>query len=327
MISMKYFRTYSKSNGKIDLSMVKNPLGTSSGAKQAVMRNLDKMHIYCGESEELLKLIAKRNGLKKENVLITAGADSALTLIALAFFKGKKIILPAPCFPRFEFYAKVSGGKPIFVSPKKDLSVNEHSVLSSKRGILLISSPDNPTGFSVSKEFIIKSLKKFELVVLDETLMLSENGYENLLKKFDNLIITRSFSKLYGLAGMRIGYAIGSKRNISALREISSPYPVSVLSQAAAFEAMVDKNFVEKSTAFIEKERKFLYNKIKNENIIKSRAISYVLPLDNFPKNKISERISVAASDGFRFLPKDFVRISIGNRYENEMLIRNLGVG
>lgn len=309
---------------KINLSMIKNPLGASKQSIKKIKQRLKQINLYASENEELIQSLAKNNKVKENNILLTDGADGALTLIAQACFKNKKVVIPVPSFSRYEFYTEIGNGKAVFIKPNNDMTFNEKNILETKGDILLFANPNNPTGFVVNEKFIQRSLNKFELVILDETLLLEENRYENLLKKYDDLIIVRSFSKLYGLAGLRIGYVVARKEIIEKIRKFSSPFKVNYLAQIAALGALGDREFVKNVRKLIKEEKEFLFRKLKEKSIDKSKTLCYIIKLDRKQIKNLKNIMNITESDGYRFLPKEFVRFCIGRHSENKKLVKFL---
>lgn len=309
---------------RIDLSMIKNPLGASKQSIKKIRQRLKQINLYTSEDKDLIQALAKNNKVKKNNILLTDGADGALTLIAQTCFKNKKVVIPMPSFSRYEFYTEIGNGKSIFIKPNKDMTFNEKNILETRGDILLFANPNNPTGFIVNEKLIQRSLNKFELVILDETLLLEENGYERLLKRYKNLVIVRSFSKLYGLAGLRIGYIISRKEVVDNIRRFSSPFKVNYLAQVAALEALKDKEFVKKVRRLVKEEKEFLFRELKEKSIDKSRSFSYIIKVDRKEIENLKDKIGLTESNGYKLLPENFLRVCIGRHSENKKLVKFL---
>src|SRR5579875_776973 len=231
----------------IDLSMVENPFGSSRRATQHIEKNLKKMNRYSPISPELVVALAKLNRTSTENVIVTDGADGALTLVFLALARKKRVIVPLPAFPRFHYYLTLSGSELVSSRLGPDFKIQDAEIFSKHADVLSLCSPNNPTGIPVTTSFVKDALRRFELVIVDEAMLCFGTGVSSLLRDYDNLIITRSFSKSFGLAGMRIGYALASSKAISKISSFSSPFKTTSLSQIAALETLNDERYISDS--------------------------------------------------------------------------------
>ncbi len=323
-MSYKDYADYRR-NGHLDLSMIENPLGASQQATQALIKNSSLLNKYYHSNEELVELISILTNSNLGNILLSDGADGGLTLASLALFDKKNIVTPAPCFPRYEYYSNIGRGNIKYVPPINDFELDESKVLSEKGDVLLLSTPSNPTGLSVSQSFLKDALSNFNLVVLDEALLYNKHGNEDLLKNYDNLIITRSFSKLYGLAGMRVGYVLSSEKIIKALEEYSSPFKTAFLSQIAALESLKDADFVDKSIDHFKREKDYLSKYLKDSTVNKTETICYLLKLPPEKLKNLAEKRVVVSSEFFKYLPESYVRVSISTHVENQRFLKLLG--
>lgn len=306
----------------IDLTRMINPLGVSKEVIVNFRLHLYKVNEYSPPSDKLIEKIAKINNAHKDKVIITDGADGALTLIAQSIFKGKKVIIPQPCFYRYKDYPSYLGVEYKLIKPRNSIFINEEEVLKSEGKILLIASPNNPTGFVIPDTFLKKALKKFETVILDETLLISVKGKEELLNQHPNLIIVRSFSKLFGLAGMRIGYVLSSIENIQRIKDVSTPYKVNYLGQIAALSVLSDTDYITKTRALFQQEREKLYKALKNINIKLSESFCYCLPLTEKQLQHLSEKGIIIEKD-MEFISEGdkLFRLSISTPENNDKLI------
>lgn len=198
-----------------------------------------KYDYILAQDKVLIERIAKRENLQKENVLITAGADSALHHIAEVFLTiGKVAVIPVPEFGRFEFHTKVMGAEAFFVRHTKfpysfDLKKITRAVKQKQANVLFLANPNNPTGELFSKERLVSFIKANTqvLIVVDEVLV-EERGdsVAGLVNKFSNLVVVKSFSKLFGLPGLRVGYILANSSLVKLISRTVSPYEVSSVS-------------------------------------------------------------------------------------------------
>lgn len=322
----------------IKLASNENPLGPSPRALRAILKSVYDLNRYPDANCYYLKQkLSKRFGLKKENFIIGNGSDEIIVLVLRALINpGDEVIVAYPTFLIYEIQAIASGAKIIRVplnSFRYDLKkmrekINPHTKL------LFIANPDNPTGTYVTKKEVdefMKDISKNVLVFFDEAYYEFAEGfsdYPHTLKYLDkkNVIITRSFSKAYGLAGLRIGYGIGSSELIGYLERIREPFNVNMLAQVGALSALDDRKFLEKTLRITAEEKEYLYSEFKK------LGISYIPSATNFiliNVEKESEKI-------FKTLLKkgiivrsmkdwglnNFIRVTIGKREENELFIK-----
>ena len=209
-------------------------------------------------------------GVNKNCIAITNGADEALCAVINTYLsKGDSVVTVSPSFSMPKIYTAITGADYIEV-PYKDRWVYPFediiNAVSDNTKIILITSPNNPTGDIVPLEQIIELLKKFpdKAVVIDETYA-SYAGVSNicLTDKYDNLIVVKSFSKDYALAGLRLGCIVSNKANIDNIKRVLHPYNVNSIAVAAANAAINDKKYIKLVKDEITKSKKYLYDEIK----------------------------------------------------------------
>lgn len=203
--------------------------------------------------EELTPLIAAYAEVKANNILITNGSDRAIELLIQIFLNSKdEIIIPTPSFALFDQYAQIKGAKIIAPTYKPDLRFPLKEVLeamNTKTRLVVICNPNNPTGTGVTVEEIEMICKKAQSI--DALILVDEAYYEfsqvtcsALLEKYKQLVITRTLSKAFGLAGLRIGYLIANKETIQILKKVQSPYEVNMAAVVAAQAALEDPTYM-----------------------------------------------------------------------------------
>jgi histidinol-phosphate aminotransferase len=316
-----------RAEGVIDLSMVENPWGPSPVVLRSLKENLSHINKYYPCSSELLELIASSANVSYENVMLTDGADGALTLIFLALVKGRKTTIPLPSFPRFHYYCALAQSNLVPSPLDEDFKIREETILASRKNkqVFAFCNPNNPTGIEASKSFIEEALDKFELVIIDEALLCFGDGASQLLQDHDNLVIVRSFSKLLGLAGMRIGYALGSKSLITKLSSYSSPFKVSALSQIAALATLKDQEYISRSMLKLRTELRKLSKLPRKSTVVNSKSLCYLAKLEPGDLGTLKRaKIKVTPAHHFDYLDDSYARISIGKAKENLKLMRSL---
>lgn len=223
------------------------------------------------QSEDILKKIAKIEGLRKENVLITAGADAALHHIAETFLdQGKTAVIPLPSFGRFEFHTKVVGAKAVFVRHVKfpysfDLEKVTRIAKKRKASAVFLANPNNPTGELISKIQLKLFAKEnsMRLVVVDEALIEeARDSVGKIVDSYSNLIIVKSLSKIFSVPGLRIGYLLANQVLLKSLAKTVSPYEVSSLSLLATKSLNFDSEYLAKRVEELKKARGLLKKKL-----------------------------------------------------------------
>lgn len=241
----------------IKLASNENPFGCSPKAKEAIQSLLDQTNIYPdGASYELTQAMAKHYGVEPDQIVFGAGADEVIMMIARAFLSpGDETIMADRTFPQYKHNATVEQATVIEVPLKEgvhDLEAMKAAV-TDKTKIIWVCNPNNPTGTMVTTEEMERFLQGIPdrvMVVLDEAYMeyVTDEGIAqglDLLKRYPNVVVLRTFSKIYGLASLRIGYAIGRPDVIRSINQVREPFNTTSFAQKAALAALADQEFVE----------------------------------------------------------------------------------
>ena len=326
----------------VDFSSNVNPLGCYSGVKKFLRKQLDSISEYPdSESRKLRSNIKWYTGLNESQIIVGNGATEIIYNFCLAFLNKKtKVLIPIPTFSEYEKAAKLSGSKIIFY---KTMNLNndleEFIKKIPKNGIVFLCNPNNPTGVLIPKKNMLKIVRHAEknssLVFIDETFIElvpeSNQSIIKSIKSFDNLFILRSFTKSFGLAGIRIGYALGSKQVISVLQKLKIPWNVSNIAQSAASAAICYHPFLEDSNKLIKKENKFLtksFSKLDKFSCFQSSTNFLLLKTKikskTLQKKLLKNNILIRDCSTFRGLDQNYVRVAIKTRKENQKLINAL---
>ena len=204
----------------------------------------NQVHIY-PEYGELEAAIAGYCSVKPEQIMLSAGSDQGIETIFRTYTqKGDKVIIPEPTFSMFAQNARVAGSRLFSPSYASDMAYPTNEVLDlidDDTRLVVIVTPNNPTGTSVSLEDITSIAKKAAnaAVIVDEAYFeFSGVTATGLVQACPNLIILRTFSKAFGLAGLRVGYAVADRENIEQMKKVRSPYGVNAVAVAAAKKAL-----------------------------------------------------------------------------------------
>jgi histidinol-phosphate aminotransferase len=235
----------------------------------AAKKNSDVREYPLGKSEKLIESLSKYLQVPTSMIGIGNGSDQILDLFLSNFASRKtKILTSNPTFGFFEERCKLYAIPTIKVSFSKDMTLSIADFLSKSKhaDILYIDSPNNPTGFQFKKEELTELIKKFQgIVIIDEAYgEFSDYSVASLTKKFDNLIVVKTFSKTFGLAGLRLGYVIASKKFIDVFsRVLQYPYPLNTLAIEAGILALQRTNQIEETIETIRQERTKIITKLR----------------------------------------------------------------
>lgn len=282
------------------------------------------------------KFLSKTHNLKKDYFLGTAGIDSGLKS-SIEIFGNKKIIILEPTFAMISIYCKILKKKVIKIGYDSNLKLNYEKLLkniNNKVSLIILSNPNSPTGTTVNLKEIIKILNKAKKnnikVVIDEAYYgFSLVTAEPLIKKFKNLIVLRTFSKAYGLAGLRVGYVISNPKNIEKYFNIKPMYEVNSLGILAANILLKNQKFRKKYLIDVKKGKNFLLSFFKSKKIkFLDTAGNFILfKLDKkkfsyFKKMKL-KKINIVENIKYKNL-KDYSRITLAPKKEMYKFIKIL---
>ena len=326
----------------LDFSSNINPMGTSALVRKTIKNQLDAIQIYPdSKSTQLRKNLQRYTKIPYSQIVVGNGATEIIYNFCQAFLSNKTpVLIPIPTFGEYESAAKLSGAKiSFFKTMNLEKDVDDFISKLPNNGCIFICNPNNPTGNLISKKtlqkIIISANKKKTLVFIDECFIeLVPDHDESIIKfikKYNNLFILRSLTKSFALAGLRIGYGIGSKQMISVLNKIKIPWNVSGLAQQAASAALLHSFYLTKVKKMIKKESFYLINyisKLKNFQcnttstnfiLIKTKMKSQTLQ-----KKLLEKKILIRDCSTIRGLNNNYIRIAVKTRKENEKLIKAL---
>lgn len=243
--------------GAIDvlkLSSNENPLGPSPAAKQAIAAQVELMHRYPSTDHAALRMaIGEIHGLDPDRIICGVGSDEVLQFVTQAYAgPGDEIIHTEHGFSMYPILARMAGATPVCV-PEKDRVVDVDAVLdavTARNRVVLITNPGNPTGTMVDHADLVRladDLPDNVVLVLDGAYTEFAEGYDGGVKLADerpNVLMTRTFSKIYGLGGLRIGWGYAAPEMIGVLNRIRQPFNLSELQMAAAEAAVRDQDWV-----------------------------------------------------------------------------------
>lgn len=326
----------------IKLASNENPLGPSPRVIKAIRRSAASVFRYPdGSALSLRKVIAKKKGVSSSNVICGSGTDEIIELIGMTFFKpGDNIVVSRHAFIRY----KMAGDLMDITVREVPMKEYTHDIERMARAVdartkaVFIANPNNPTGTYVPTRDLVAGLKRIRnnvLVILDEAYYEYASDFKDypdgikLLKKgYKNLIVLRTFSKVYGMAGLRIGYGVGDPAVIACLDRMRPPFNVTRISLDAAAAALSDNELIGRSVRMVGKGREYLYRELQK------RGMPYVPSAGNFVLIKVPGRgmrifrellrcgIIVRAMDEYG-LP-GHIRVTVGKPDEMKAFMRSL---
>ena len=328
----------------IKLSANESALGVSPKVKKVLNnKNLIFSRYPDSKAQVLRKEISNKFNCDFNKVICGAGSDEIIQMICQLYLKSSdEVIVPQYSFLMYRIYTQIAGAKVIF-SKEKNFKVSVSEIIkkvTKKTKIVFIANPNNPTGTYLDKFELLelrKKLKKNVLLVLDDAYFeyMKNKDYKSsldLFKNKDNVVVIRTFSKIYGLASLRVGWGYASKKIINAMNMIKPPFNVNHLAQIAATEALKDKDFIKKSVKHNFIEAKIIKQILEKLNIFSNEVTANFLLL-NFDKCKYSANyvfkklqskgiILRSTKDGYDI--KNKLRLTIGSSIENARFISTI---
>jgi histidinol-phosphate aminotransferase len=325
----------------IKLASNENPLGASPLALEAIQGYLSEIHRYPDASaSDVRQTIASKLSLSAQQLLMTNGADELIKLVSEAYLDpGDEVIVPGPSFSEYDFGAQLMDAVSIVVPLEEDYSFHIQAILSAvtdRTKIVYICSPNNPTGTYLPKEqleLLLDSLPKRVLVVYDAAYShyATAADYTNALAYISMgypIIVLQTFSKIYGLAGIRIGFGAASETIIRQIEQVKEPFNVNTLAQTAAAAAIMDEAHVRASLNLNTAGREFLYEAFTALGLRFTKSMSNFILLELGPEAKtIYDRLltlGVIVRYGGAWGLQEHVRITVGTMEENQILIDSL---
>jgi len=328
----------------IDFSSNVNPLGCHPGVKRYLKKQLGLISEYPDPNSTGLRAnLAWFTGVPKKQIVVGNGATEIIYNFCKTFLNKKThVLIPIPTFSEYEVSAKLCESKiSFFKTMNLTKNLQKFIMKIPRNGCVFICNPNNPTGVLIQKNEMIKIItaakKKSAIVFVDETFIELVPGNDESvikqIKKFENLFILRSLTKSFGLAGIRIGYGVGSPQIVEPLQKIKIPWNVSNIAQGAASAAICYHPFLDKTRKLIKREKNFIssnlakskklacYNSATNFLLVKTKIKSKLLQ-----KKLLKQRVLIRDCSTFRGLNQNYVRIAVKTRKENIKLLKALEV-
>ena len=323
----------------IKLASNENPLGPSPKALDAMRRTLERAHFYPdGGGYELRGAIAERLGVARENIVLGNGSNEIIEFIGHAFFRpGDEVVVARHSFAVYHLMAQLFGASTIEV-PDPDFTADLDAMLAAitpKTRTVFIANPNNPTGTMVGQEAIDRFMAK----VPDHVLVVFDEAYHEFLDAAPdvlpyvhagrNVVVMRTFSKIMGLANLRIGYGITTPELAAVLQRTRQPFNANGIAQAGALAGLLDQEHMDKTRELTHEGRAYL------EREFTTIGLEYVPSVANFVLVKVGDGKAIfeamlrkgiiLRAMGSYGLP-EWVRISVGTMEQNRRCIEELKV-
>ena len=323
----------------VRLGSNENPYGPSKKSLEAMTNILAASNRYGSDSAGKLRdAVAKKHTLTREHVILGAGSSELLGLTAqLGLLRGKELIAPNPTFKLWLRAAEKIGLTTVSVQTGSDKQINLSDIarkISNQTAVIYLCNPNNPTGLVIKNEELrnfIQNTPRHCLLLIDEAYLeyTNSSSVADMTNSYPNLIVAKTFSKIYGLAGARIGYAVAHPDTVKQLNELQpwNNNSVSTPSLEAAHASLSDTGFIQETTTLNAEARSYFESRLAKLNIpfIKSETNFMYCSFQSTSKDVIKEM----ASRKFRIGPQfetegNWIRISIGTKSEMERAANEL---
>ena len=322
---------------KLRLDFNENPIGCSPAVRRALARLSAASISAYPEQETVRRKAARYFGVRRRELLLTNGTDEALSLVVNTFVEsGDRVLFVEPTYAMYRFYSELAGAR--IVAPRYDCEVHFpwNDVLAALRQgprVFFLPNPNSPTGNLLSYDELRRVLKAATrtMVVIDEAYF-EFSGVTVIpwIRRHKNLIVTRTFSKTTGLAGLRLGCIFVNPDMAATMRKAQSPYPVNIAALAAAEAAMRDRAFIARTVGEVQRGRREL------ERGLERLGVKWFPSAGNFLLVYFGERSKriVAELERRGILLRDrssdfggegYVRITLGTLAQTRRLLRELG--
>lgn len=336
---------YKYDNKILDFSANINPLGMPDTAKNAIINGIDKYEAYPDySSRQLRNALSIFYNFDADRIVCGNGAADLIFRICLAL-RPKKVLIPSPTFSEYEEAAKISGGVVhnhiLREQENFDVTLKIIESIDKDTDMVFLCSPNNPTGRAIDLRIIEAILIKLQenkgILVLDQCFvhfLLDEDEYFaiNLLKKYDNLIILGAFTKIFAMAGLRLGYALFGSKDIAAkIENTLQPWAVSTVASEAGCAAL-SRDFINKTKQYVKEQRDFLTNSLSDIGIrvFESQANYILIKSDqnildgDLADEALKHGVLIRKCSNFRGLSSSFFRIAVRTEEENKIFVETL---
>lgn len=325
----------------IKLASNENPVGPSKKAQEAIQAALTELHRYPDGGQLVLKSnLAAHHNVAEDMLLVGNGSDEVISLFCTTFVEpGNEIVVPSPSFSEYKFAASLMAGRTVEV-PLRDgfeYDLNDFkNAITERTRIIFLCSPNNPTGTYIRHselEQFLQEIPKDILVIIDEAYneYVEAEDYAqglDLLKKGYNVAVMRTFSKLFALASLRIGYTIANPEIVSYVNRVREPFNVNHLAQVAAVAALHDEEHIAVSRKINSEGKRMLYEGFEQLGMryipTETNFVLVDTGVDSKELFQVMLKLGVIVRDGGFFGLPTWIRVSIGLPDENSRFLTAL---
>ncbi|MGP4061804.1 histidinol-phosphate transaminase [Halobacillus sp. H74] len=317
-----------------------NPFGCSPLAEEAIKNEMKEMTRYPETtSPALAAKLAQRLGLKADQLIFGNGSDEIIRLLTRSYINhGDEVVMARVTFPRYQTNVLIEGGVPVQV----DMNNGSHDLdgmlgaLTDKTKMVFVCNPNNPTGTIVERQALLNFIEQVPshiLLVIDEAYFEYADSDEYLdtrplLPHYNNIVILRTFSKIYGLAALRIGYGMMHREIVHQLQKVKDPFNVNRLASAAAAASLDDEAFLEETIAKNREGRNFLLRNFEEMDLYYFQTQTNFIMVDvNRPAKEVYESLleeGIIVRPGHLMGYPEMIRVTIGQQEENAAFIQKL---
>jgi threonine-phosphate decarboxylase len=329
----------------VDFSSSINPLGPSPRALEAIKNSFDKLTLYPDSNSTALRetLACHFGKINKDNVIVGNGSTELIYLFAQVFLKrGDVALVAAPSFGEYANAIVKSGGKPKHLELTRDFQVELDAFLEEMEGAkaVFLCNPNNPTSILIPdnmlERIVEKALEEEVVILLDEDFIEfvedeKRHSLVNRINRYPNVFVLRTFTKFYGLTGLRVGYGIADEETIEVFSRAKMPWNVNSLAQVAARAALGDKEHSRRTLEVVKEQKKFLsgeLSRIDGFNVFTADTNFILIDVrktgfraSHLRQKMINQGLLVRDCSSFIGLDAFYVRVAVRTRKENERLL------
>lgn len=324
----------------IKMASNENPLGCSPKVQKVIANLAAGVNLYPDASNyELKKALSRHLGVEMDRIFCGTGSDLLIRVICSLFVNpGDETIMPEVSFQRYEDSTQLMGGKIVKI-PMKNHGIDIEKTIAAindRTRIIWLCTPNNPTGPILTKDELFQAIDRIPrdvVIIMDEAYYeyVTDDRYPDtipLLEKYENMIILRTFSKAYGLAGLRLGYGMASKEITQYMNSIIGPFDTNLVAQAAAIAALEDQEFLKRVVDENTKGKNYFYKEFDRMGLeyIVTEANFIMVNVNTDDKSVFQEllRRGIIIRPGHLFGMKGWLRVSIGTMEQNMRFVNEL---
>lgn len=318
----------------VKLSSNENPYGPTPKVYE-VLKSFINLNIYPKEIPELKQALSEYLDVEEGRIVLGSGSDGIMDCIFKMFVeRGDEVVIPIPTYSYYHTLASVYSARVVNVKRREDFGIDVDEVLNAvneRTKVIFVCSPNNPTGNSEDVKDVREIVESVDcLVFIDEAY--AEFSDFNLLSlaDYENVVICRTFSKAFGLANLRIGYAVMDERLVRYYKAISPPFPVSTVAMLCALACLKDLDYMRECVEKIRMERERIYRELKRRglNVYPSQAnflfMKSPIRSRDFVFELMKRGVAVRDCSNFPGCDDYSVRVSVGKVEENEKFLKAL---